>query len=172
MEHLGIDAGRIDIHMGTLGKALGAFGAYVAGERALIDFLINRARPFIYSTALPPSVAAAAIAALDIIEGEPERRERLRKNAGEMREGLESLGFDTLGCDTPIIPVLAGEAEKATAMMEALFDEGIFVQAIRPPTVPEGTARIRVTVTAIHSGKDIVQALELFERCGKKTGLI
>jgi len=171
-EEMGLDPGDIDIHMGTLGKALGGFGAYVAGSRELIDYLINSARPFIYSTALPPSTAAAALAALDIVTGEPKRRERLKENADFMKNGLAGLGFDTGDTKTPIIPLMAGSAERACSMMEALLEEGIFAQAIRPPTVPEGRARIRVTVTSEHSMDDLEMALGAFEVAGKKAGLL
>jgi glycine C-acetyltransferase len=171
-EELGLHPDDIDIHMGTLGKALGTFGAYVAGSRELIDYLINSTRSFIYSTALPPSTAAAAEAALDILISEPERRERLKENAKLMRNGLSGLGFDTGNSRTPIIPLIAGSAKMACTMMESLFEEGIFAQAIRPPTVPEGSARIRVTVTSEHSKSDLKKALEAFELAGKKSGLL
>ena len=171
-EELGLCPDDIDIQMGTLGKALGAFGAYVAGSKELIDYLINSARPFIYSTALPPGMAAAAGAALDIVISEPERRERLKKNAAFLKNGLLGLGFDTGNTKTPIIPLMAGSAEKACSMMESLFEEGVFAQAIRPPTVPEGTARIRVTVTSEHSRSDLEMALDAFEAAGKKSGLL
>jgi len=171
-EEMGLSPDDIDINMGTLGKALGAFGAYVAGSRELIDYLVNSARPFIYSTALPPSTAAAALAALDIVTDEPERRERLKKNASFMKNGLAGLGFDTGDTKTPIIPLMAGSAERACSMMEALFEEGIFAQAIRPPTVPEGRARVRVTVTSEHDMGDLEKVLGAFEVAGKKAGLL
>ena len=171
-EHLGVDMRRIDVHMGTLGKGLGAFGAFVAGSKDVIDLLVNRARPFIYSTALPPAVVVAALAALDIIEREPERRVMLWEKARFMRKGLEELGFDTMNSGTQIIPLLVGDAGKAVAMTEALLAENVFAQAVRPPTVPEGTARIRVTVTAVHSQRDLEKALDAFKKAGREVGLI
>lgn len=171
-EYLGIDANDITVNMGTLGKALGAYGAYVAGTKSLIDYLMNRSRSFIYSTALPPGTVAAALAAIDIVEKEPERREKLLKNVKFLKEGLDSLGFETMNSQTQIIPVLAGESSLACEMMEALFEKGVFVLAIRPPTVPEGTARLRVTLTSKHSRADISRVLDAFEKSGKEVGLI
>ena len=158
--------------MGTLGKALGTYGAYVAGSRELIDYLINKVRPFIYSTALPPNVAAAASAAIDIVEEEPELRTALHGNAQYMRNGLQDLGFDTLGSETQIIPVLVGDSGKAVEMMDNLLEEGVFAQAIRPPTVPEGTARIRVTVMANHTLEELNHALAAFKKVGTMAGVI
>jgi 7-keto-8-aminopelargonate synthetase-like enzyme len=171
-EQLAVSAEDITIQMGTLGKALGTYGAYVAGSRELIDYLINKVRPFIYSTALPPNVAAAAIAAIDIVEEEPELRTALNGNAQFMRNGLRELGFDTMGSETQIIPVLVGDSGKAIAMMDNLLEEGVFAQAIRPPTVPEGTARIRVTVMANHTLEDLNRALAAFKKVGAMTGVI
>ncbi len=171
-EYLSIDSNKIDIHMGTLGKALGASGAYIAGTQEMINYLTNRARSFIFTTALPPSTAAAALAALGIIEREPERRERLMQNAAFMRKGLQSLGFETLQSMTQIIPVLTGDPGPAVQMMEDLLKEGIYVQAIRPPSVMEGTSRLRVTVTAGHSRDDLERALGAIGKAGKKAGLI
>ncbi len=171
-EHLGIAPEDIDIHMGTLGKAFGAYGAYVAGSRELIDYLVNRARSFIYSTSLPPSMAAAAMAAIGIMEDEPERRERLLENASIMREGLNDFGFETMDSKTQIIPILTGESDIACRMMDLLMDEGVYALAIRPPSVPEGTARLRVTVTAEHSQEDLSKAIAAFKKCGKKVGLV
>lgn len=171
-EHLGIAVEDIDIYMGTLGKALGSYGAYVAGSRELIDYLINKARSFIYSTALPPSMAAAAIAAIEIMEDEPERRERLLANAAIMRDGLKGLGFEIMDSHTQIIPILTVDSEIACGMMELLMDEGVYALAIRPPSVPEGTSRLRVTVTSEHSQEDLGKSLTAFKKCGKKVGLI
>lgn len=171
-EHLGVETDGIDIHMGTFGKALGSFGAYVAGKREIIDYLVNKSRNFIFSTALPPAVAAASIAAIDIVGTEPERRIKLKKNSRFLRSGLKDLGFNTLNSETPIIPVLTGDPEKAVMMMELLFEKDLFAQAIRPPTVPEGEARIRVTVTSGHSIPDLEKALEAFKKAGKKIGII
>ncbi|MDH4099820.1 MAG: 8-amino-7-oxononanoate synthase [Nitrospirota bacterium] len=170
VEYFGCRSDRI-IFMGTLGKALGGFGAYVAGERVVIDYLLNKARSFIFTTALPPAVAASAMEALHIVESEPGRVERLRKNAVTLRQGLQKMGFDVPPGETPIIPVLIGDAEKALALSKALFLEGVYAMAVRPPTVPKGESRIRVTVMATHTDEDIRFALEAFERAGRKVGL-
>lgn len=153
----------IDIQMGTLSKAAGSFGAYCCGSSELIRFLINKARSFIYTTAMPPSVAAASRAAIEIIEKEPERRKKLMENADLMREGLKALGFDTMASATPIIPILIGETALTIQFSRKLIEKGILAQAIRPPTVPEGTARLRVTVMATHTKKDIEFALNTFK---------
>ena len=165
-EELGLED-EIDIQMGTLSKAAGCFGAYCCGSRELIDFLINKARSFIYTTAMPPSVAAAAIKAIEIMEAEPQRRERLLENTQRLRQGLVGLGFDTMNSVTPIIPVLLKDAARALDLSQELLKQGILVQAIRPPTVPEHTARLRVTVTAAHRRGDIDRALEAFREVKK-----
>ncbi len=170
-EHFGIEKG-IDIHMGTLGKALGAYGAYAAGDKGLIEFLINKARGFIFTTALPPSVLASAIKAVDILEEEPHLIKRLWENRDYLVNGLKAIGFNTMECETPIIPILIGSAEKALKMSEGLFEEGIYVPAIRPPTVPENTCRLRLTVMATHTKNDLNIALKAFERVGKRLNII
>jgi len=162
-EHFGL-ANRVPIQMGTLGKALGSYGAFVAGERTLIDYLVNRSRSFIFSTALPPMVCAASIAALDIIDREPERRENLRVNRERFVQGLLSLGIAIEDSETPIVAVMIGESEKALMVSEKLSEYGIYAAAIRPPTVPEGRARIRATITATHTADDIDSALGIFDR--------
>ena len=172
VESMGVDPESVDIHMGTLGKALGSCGAYIAGKKELIEYLVNKARPLIYSTALPPAAAAAAMAAIEIIENEPERRKVLAEKASFLRKGLRNAGFETMNSVTQIIPVITGESEKAVEMMTELLDKGIFVQAIRPPTVIDGTARLRVTVTSEHSYEDLQYALDSFVEVGKKTGII
>src|SRR5206468_5181983 len=133
------------------GKALGGLGGFVAGPRDLIEYLVNRARAFIYTTALPPAQAAAAIAALDVIEDEPERRERLWVLRRRLHDGARQAGFDTLDSRSPIIPLLIGDAEAALRLSETLLAHGIYAPAIRPPTVPAGTSRIRLSVTAGHT---------------------
>jgi len=158
----------IDIHMGTLSKAAGSFGAYCCGSRALIDFLINKARSFVYTTAMPPSIAAASMAAIDIMEHEPQRREQLLQNALRMRQGLQGEGFDTMNSVTPIIPVLLKDASVAVSFSQKLLTKGILAQAIRPPTVPEDTARLRVTLMATHSTQDIEKALQAFSEVKKE----
>jgi 8-amino-7-oxononanoate synthase len=148
--------------MGTLGKALGAAGAFVAGSRALIDLLVNRARSFIYTTALPPPVTAAVDAALDVVAREPERRARLATLSATLRERIRGLGFEIPPGEGPIIPVMAGTSERALAWSRGLLERGVFVQAIRPPTVPEGTARLRVTLMATHTDDDLAHAVAAF----------
>ncbi|HEY6100591.1 MAG TPA: aminotransferase class I/II-fold pyridoxal phosphate-dependent enzyme, partial [Anaeromyxobacter sp.] len=148
-EELGV-ADRVDASMGTLGKALGSFGAYVAGSRRLADLLVSRARTFVFTTALPPPACGAALAALDVLAREPARRERLRALAGRMRSGLAGLGFDVSRVVAPFFPVVLGTEERALAASRALRARGFFVRAIRPPTVPPGTSRLRVALTAGH----------------------
>jgi 8-amino-7-oxononanoate synthase len=149
-EELGV-AARVDVHMGTLGKALGSFGAYVAGSRRLVELLVSRARTFVFTTALPPAACGAALAAIDVVRQEPERRERLRALARRMRAGLEGLGFDVARVVAPIFPVVLGTEERALAASRALRARGFFVRAIRPPTVPRGTSRLRVALGAGHT---------------------
>ncbi|MCK9419427.1 MAG: 8-amino-7-oxononanoate synthase [Nitrospirae bacterium] len=163
VEHLGL-SGRVHIQMGTLGKAFGSFGAYAAGSKDLINMLINQARSFIYSTALPPSVCAASLAAIDIVEQEPELRDKLWKNRSRFVNGLKSIGISTGNSETPIIPIIIGDPVRALTAAEKLFEYGIYVPAIRPPTVPANAARIRTTVTAAHTGEDIDSALDIFRK--------
>ena len=170
--HFGIDPKRVDIQVGTLSKAIGVLGGFIAGPPELIEWLVNRGRPYLFSTSAPPPVAAACIAALDVIEAEPERIERLWQNTGFFKEGLEELGFDTGASETPITPVIAGEAQTAQDLSRLLFDEGVFTPAIVFPTVPKGQSRVRTIVTAEHTVEDLQQALDAFERVGKKLGLI
>jgi 8-amino-7-oxononanoate synthase len=162
----------IDVQMGTLSKSLGSYGAYVAGSRALIDLLINRARSFVFTTGLPPASAAAACAAIDLIEAEPERIKRLWDNGCYLRQGLTAAGFKLGASATPILPVIIGDAQAALDLAEALLRRNIFVLAIRPPTVPQGTARLRVTPTAEHTRADLDEALAAFAAAGRETGLI
>jgi 8-amino-7-oxononanoate synthase len=148
----------VDLIVGTLGKALGGYGAYVCGSREMTDFLVNTARPFIFSTAPPPPAVAAASAALELLAESPKRVERLRANARALREGLRSEGLVPIGTDTQIVPLVIGEADDAMAICERLLEEGIFAQAIRPPTVPPGTCRLRLTVMATHRIADLRHA--------------
>ncbi len=159
LEHIGIDNPSV-IQLGTLGKAFGSYGAFVAGGRRLIELVLNTARSFIYSTALPPAVCAASIKAIDIVEGEPERRERLLRNASLVRDGLKKRGLDTLCSTTQIIPLVVGDAARTMEATRRLLDRGVFVQGIRPPTVPQGTSRLRITVTSEHSTDDLERAVE------------
>jgi 8-amino-7-oxononanoate synthase len=154
-------AGEVDVIVGTLGKALGGYGAYVCGSRELADYLINTARPFIFSTAPPPPVVAAASAALELLLERPDRVERLRANAAALRSGLRARGLDPIGTDTQIVPLVVGEADVAMAVCERLLEAGVFAQAIRPPTVPPGTCRLRLTTMATHRTDDLSQAAEL-----------
>jgi len=156
-------AGRIAVHMGTLGKALGGAGAYVAGSRDLVDVVLNRARSFVYTTALPPASVAAAAAALDVVAAEPERRARVLAHADRLRVGLRALGLDARG-DTQVVPVWLGDNARAVAFAERLLAAGVLAGAIRPPTVPAGTARLRVTPMATHTSDQIDRALDAFAR--------
>jgi len=167
VEHFGL-SGRVQIQMGTLGKAFGSFGAYVAGSRALIDFLINHSRSFIYSTALPPSVCAASLAAIDVLEQEPERRDRLWNNRNQFVNGLRSIGISTGASETPIIPLIIGDSGRTLKVAEKLFEYGVYATAIRPPTVPADAARIRTTVSAAHTDVDVDSALGIFNRLTKE----
>jgi 8-amino-7-oxononanoate synthase len=162
-EYFGL-TGQIPVQMGTFSKALGSFGAFVAGDRALIDYLVNRSRSFIFSTALPPMVCAASIAALDVIDREPERRENLRRNKARFVLGMLSLGIAIADSKTPIVPLMIGASKKALQVSEKLLEYGIYAAAVRPPAVPEGTARIRTTITATHTAEDIDKALDIFDR--------
>jgi len=167
VEHFGL-SGRVHVQMGTLGKALGSFGAYAAGSKELSDFLINCSRSFIYSTALPSSVCAASLAAIDLLEQEPERRERLWNNRNQFAHGLRSIGISTGTSETPIVPLIIGDSGRALKAAEKLFEYGVYATAIRPPTVPADAARIRTTVSAAHSNVDIDSALDIFSRLQKE----
>ena len=164
--------GRVDIQVGTLSKAVGALGGYVAGNRNLIEFLYHRARPFLFSTSHPPAVAAACIAALDVLMEEPQIIEQLWENTRFFKAGLERLGFDTGLSESPITPVIAGDSAKANALSDRLFQEGVFAQAIAFPTVARDKARVRTIVTATHTRADLQFALDQFERVGRELELI
>ena len=170
-EHFGLH-GEVDIIMGTMGKALGCFGAFVAGSWELRELLINRARPFIFTTALPPAVVASALEALRLLDKEPEWRKALWGNVDFFKNGLQERGFNTLDSATPIIPIIVGEARQAVSISESLFQEGLFIQAIRPPTVPEGSSRLRITVSAAHTKEDLSSALSILERVCKQHKVI
>ena len=166
VDHFGLD-GRVQIQVGTLSKAIGVLGGYVCGSRDLIDFLYHRARPFLFSTSHPPSVAASCIAAFDILEQEPERMRDLWKNTEYFRASLKAAGFDTGASETPIIPIMVGEAKTAFAFSRALFEEGLLATGIGFPTVPEGKARIRTIVTATHTTEQLDRATEILERVAR-----
>ncbi len=142
---------RVDVEMGTLGKALGAFGAYVAGPARLRELLLTRARSFVFTTALPPAACGAALAALELVRGEPERRARLHALMARMKAGLSARGFDVAAVVSPIFPVVRGSEARALAAAQALRERGFFVRAIRPPEVPRGTSRLRVALSACHT---------------------
>ena len=171
IDHFGVH-GRVHVQVGTLSKALGVLGGYVAGSQTLIDYLIQRARPFLFSTSHPPAVAAACLAALDILEDEPHRIERLWENTVYFKTGLRALGFDTGASESPITPVIVGDAPRALAFSDRLFDAGVFAQGIGFPTVAHGHARVRTIVTATHTREDLQFALDAFERVGRAFGLI
>jgi glycine C-acetyltransferase len=164
--------GRVDIQVGTLSKALGSLGGYVAGTRDFIDFLYHRARPFLFSTSHPPGVAAACIAALDILEGEPELIDRLWDNTRFFKQGLESLGFNTGISESPITPVIAGEGALAMKLSDRLFQEGVFASGIAFPTVARDKARVRTIVSAAHTREELQYALDVFKKVGSELGLI
>jgi len=155
-EYFGL-SGRIPIQMGTFGKALGSFGAYVAGTRELIALLLNRSRSFLFSTALPAPVCAASLAAIDVIDREPGRRTRLLANRKQFGQNLLACGIAAGSYHTPIVPLLCGSSSNAVRISRELLDHGVFASAIRPPTVPEGTSRIRMTILATHSVQDLEQ---------------
>jgi glycine C-acetyltransferase len=164
--------GRVDIQVGTLSKAIGALGGYVAGTRDFIEFLYHRARPFLFSTSHPPAVAAACIAALDVLESEPQWMERLWDNTRFFKAGLQALGFNTGASESPITPVIVGEAHKAMEMSDQLFRRGVFAQGIGFPTVARDKARLRTIVTATHTREDLQYALDMFAKVGKELGVV
>ena len=163
VDHFGLH-GRVDIQVGTLSKAIGVLGGFIAGPAALITWLENRGRPFLFSTSAPPPVVAACIEALDVLTDEPDRLARLWSNTAIFKEGLHNLGFDTGASETPITPVILGEEEHAQTFARRLFEEGVFAPAIVFPTVGRGSARVRTIVTADHTEADLSEALEVFER--------
>jgi glycine C-acetyltransferase len=171
VDHFGMH-GRVDVQVGTLSKALGALGGYVAGSRALIEFLHHRARPFLFSTSHPPSVAATCLAAIEVLEQEPELIERLWENTRFFKAGLQALGFDTGVSESPITPVIVGEGARAMALSDRLFEKGVFAQGIGFPTVPQGKARVRTIVTATHGRDELQFALDAFKAVGTDLGVI
>jgi glycine C-acetyltransferase len=171
IDHFGLH-GRVDIQVGTLSKAVGVLGGYVCGSRDLIDFLYHRARPFLFSTSHPPAVAAACLAAFDILEQEPERIANLWANREYWKAGLDDAGFNTGLSETPIVPVLVGEADRAHQFSHALFEEGVLALGIGFPTVGKGHARVRTIVAATHTRAELDQALEAFKKAGRALGLL
>jgi glycine C-acetyltransferase len=164
--------GRVHVQVGTLSKAIGVLGGYVAGSANLRTVLEHRARPFLFSTSHPPAVAAACIAAIDVLESEPELIERLWENTRFFKAGLERLGFDTGHSETPITPVIVGKGALAMKLGDRLFEEGVFAQGIGYPTVPEDKSRVRTIVTAEHSREDLQACLDAFERVGRGLAII
>ena len=176
IDHFGMH-GRVDVQVGTLSKAIGALGGYVCGSKDLIDYLYHRARPFLFSTSHPPSVAATCIAAFDILEQEPERIERLWSNTRYFQDELRRAGFNiggvnTPATETPITPIIVGEGRAAMDFSRALFDEGVMGTGIAFPTVPEGKARIRLILTSEHTRPQLDRALETLERVAKRMGIL
>ncbi|MFC9599470.1 8-amino-7-oxononanoate synthase [Peribacillus butanolivorans] len=160
-EHFGLK-GKIDIEMGTLSKAVGAEGGYIAGSRSLVDYVLNRARPFVFSTALSAGVVASALTAVDIIQSEPERRVRIRAMSQRLYNELTSLGYTVSGGETPILAIICGEPEQAMFLSKELHKHGIYAPAIRPPTVPSGTSRIRLTLMATHQEEQMNHVIDVF----------
>jgi glycine C-acetyltransferase len=171
VDHFGCH-GRVDIQVGTLSKAVGVLGGYVAGSRALIEFLYHRARPFLFSTSHPPAVTAACIAALDVLESEPQWIERLWDNTRFFKAGLQAMGFNTGASESPITPVIVGEAPVAADMSDKLFARGVFAQSLGFPTVARGKARLRTIVAATHTREDLQYALDTFGQVGRELGII
>ncbi|MGA2927307.1 MAG: 8-amino-7-oxononanoate synthase [Solirubrobacteraceae bacterium] len=164
-------SGEVDVIVGTLGKALGSYGAYAACDRSMARYLLNAARTFIFSTALPPPAAAAALAALALIEEQPRRVDKLAANAAVTRTALEREGFDLRGARTQIIPLVLGEAQLATRVCQEAVRRGVFAQAIRPPTVPPGTSRLRLAVMASHREQELLFAARTLARVARAAGV-
>jgi glycine C-acetyltransferase len=171
IDHFGLH-GHVHVQVGTLSKAIGVLGGYVCGSRDLIEFLYHRARPFLFSTSHPPAVAASCLAAFDVLEHEPERIDRLWENTRYFKQCLTSSGFNTGISETPITPVIVGEAALAHQLSRELFQEGVLATGIGFPTVAKGKARVRTIVTSEHKRAELDRALEVFRRAGKKLGLI
>jgi glycine C-acetyltransferase len=164
--------GRVHVQVGTLSKAIGVLGGYVAGAQSLRTVLEHRSRPFLFSTSHPPAVAAACLAAVDVLETEPELIDRLWENARHFKAGLERLGFDTGHSETPITPVIVGAGALAHRFSDRLFEEGVFAMGIGYPTVPEEKSRVRTIVTSEHSREELDTCLEVFDRIGHELAVI
>ncbi len=171
VDHFGLH-GRVDIQVGTLSKAVGSLGGYVCSTRDTIEYLYHRARPFLFSTSHPPSVAASCLAAFEVLEEEPQLVEQLWANTKFFKEGLTKLGFNTGVSETPITPVIVGEAALAHEFSREIFSNGVFAQSLGFPTVPKGKARIRTIVTATHTRDELTRALGILEQAGKKLKII
>jgi glycine C-acetyltransferase len=171
VDHFGLD-GRVDVQVGTLSKAIGALGGYVCSTCDTIEFLYHRARPFLFSTSHPPSVAATCLAAFEVLDEEPQLVQQLWTNTKFFKAGLQKLGFNTGMSETPITPVIVGDAALAHQFSRELFREGVFAQGIGFPTVPQGKARIRTIVTATHTPEELTRALGILEKVAKKLKII
>jgi len=171
VDHFGVH-GRVHIQVGTLSKAFAGLGGYVAGSRALIDYLMHRARPLLFSTSHPPSVAASALAGVRLVQQHPELITRLWENTRFFKEGLRRLGFDIGMSETPITPVIVGDEARAMDLSDRLFEEGVFALGLAFPTVPRGRARVRTIVTAAHTTEHLERALEAFARAGRSVGVM
>jgi len=171
VDHFGLH-GRVDIQVGTLSKAIGVIGGFVAGPAHLAEWLTNRARPFLFTTSVPPAVTAACLEALNVLDEEPDRVERLWRRTRRFKAGLAALGFDTGQSETPITPVIVGDERLAMTFSDRLFEAGVFALGIAFPTVPRGRARVRTIVTAGHTAEDLTQALDVFGAVGRELGLI
>jgi glycine C-acetyltransferase len=171
VNHFGLD-GRVQIQIGTLSKAIGSVGGYVAGDEILRDYLIHMARPFLFSTSQPPGVVASCIAAIDVLEQEPDIVERLWENTRFFKQKLTDLGYNTGRSETPITPVIVGEAHQAMTLSDKLFERGVFAQGIGFPTVPQGQARLRTIDSAAHTKGQLQQALDAIAEAGRELGII
>ena len=171
VDHFGL-TGRWDIQIGTMSKAFGVMGGYVCCDRPLMEFYVHRARPFLFSSSHPPAVVAACAAAVEVMETEPERLERLWENTRFFKEGLKRLGFDTGTSVTPITPVIIGSGARAARFSEELFERGVFAQGIYFPMVAEEKSRVRTIVMATHSRKDLEDALGAFEEVGRRLSVL
>ncbi|HTE59467.1 MAG TPA: 8-amino-7-oxononanoate synthase [Solirubrobacteraceae bacterium] len=165
----GLD-GEVDVVVGTLGKALGSYGAYAACDHVTARYLVNSARPLIFSTALPPAAVAAAMAALELVQAQPRRVERLADNSEALRDELAREGFDVSGSETQIVPLIVGDAGLAMRICETALEQGVFAQAIRPPTVPEGTSRLRLAVMASHTKPELRDAARILAQAALRNG--
>ena len=168
--HFGLE-GKVAIQIGTLSKAFAAVGGYVASTKALCDYMGSVSRPYLFSSSHPPSVVATCLAGLDVIQNEPERLKHLWENSAFLKKGLKGLGYDIGASETPITPVMVGDTDKAKALSQGLFEEGVFALAIGFPTVPRGKERLRTIVTAGHTRKNLEFALEKFGKVGRRLGL-
>jgi glycine C-acetyltransferase len=171
-QHFGLEENQIDIQMGTLSKTIPSVGGYIAGNTELITYLRHSIRAFVFSAALPPAAAAAAKTSFEVIEGEPERVKTLQANVNYFINGLQERGFNTLNTETPIVPIIAGDDERAWMMAKLSQEQDIFVLPIVSPAVPAGTSRIRANVTAGHTLEEIEQAMNVFEQAGKAVGVL